>query len=390
MFFALSRNLAFLAIVSQLATSWAFASGGMDCNELLKGHRDSLALRRLDQIVRRMDLAAKEIGRHPPGLSVGARVYIGKGENQPFKVGLVSTDGEESIHSFDNHVRAQIKNFYSEDWVSVEVTIDGRKELRLVRVIDLEIKGDHIPPRLLRAMAEIPQVDREFSVGEKVRVRINGGMRTAKIHKVTRSGYEVRYRGEVIRFSRDQVFAHLGGFPKSVSYSEQAKIPPLSFPSGALVYWLDAIARFTSLKDFSVISRDDQMLLLMKAVRTVLPWKDFGLISEERGHRTISDSLLVGYGVCRHLAPMTAAVFNETGLMARVMFAFTDVSGHTWTEVLEEDGSEWIADPSSPHGFVGRRKDFEGLHDKFVQKYYSNPNRDYVIFKSYCPLQSNK
>lgn len=386
------RYLLIFALVSQLISYWAVAeststSTDVNCSRLLSMASDPIALRRLFTIVQGMNKAAQKRQKRSDYFSVGDFVFIGRGENKPFKVGLVTlNDGVETFHTFNDHIKARIKYIHSEDWVVVETIIDGQNKGYLVRVADLELGEDYIPPRLIRAAARIPSIDRKFKVGEKVRVRISGGMRTAMVSQVSATEYEVRYRGTLMRFPREKVFAHLGGTPKSISYTQQANIPPLDFPSGAVSYWLDAMARLTSLKGFERISRQDQLILLMLATRIVLPFKEPGLDAEQRGHETIGDSLRAGYGVCRHLAPIAAALFNETGWPARLMFAFTETAGHVWTEIVTGDGQEWIADPSSSRGFVGRRHDYRGLYDPFVIKYYSNENRDNVIFKSYCPL----
>lgn len=320
--------------------------------------------------------AVRRAGGHLYGVArPGEHVTIGPAAGGNFDWDATDSAGDSILMSLSSPYPARLIKFLPQRRARVRL-LDGDEEILDIPLADLTAHAD---PRVqkrrfwrqLRALAPGPL---SFSLGERVRVRAANLMTEGVVTSL--SPLEV----DGIPRSSASIFKWVAPHPHSLILTGgDRRTLDVGVPRAHALKFMNAVARWTSREDFLALSPARQMTLLARLTVAVASWHNSTLIADDVRDLTVSGLLLKGFGVCRHLNPLTAAVLAETGFAVRVVSR--DL--HLWTEAqtIDNEGrrDEWAVESScrlDTSANAYRLRDLPEYPTKLSADYYLHPDRE--------------
>ena len=308
------------------------------------------------------------------------------------RVGDIVTIGPKEPRGFDweavNVAEGVVNSFAIESPYAVRVLrvlpggkakiqlLDNDEEILLVPINDLTAHADDSVrdlrfARRLKALAAEPLT---FTVGERVRLRVDGLMTTGEVTSLDGGAIEVDH----VRRSVDEVFKLVGARPRTIIHRDgRHRMLDLDVPRDQHLAFMNQVARWTSRADFRALPTRRKLDLLARLTVNMNAYHRSALTLDHTKNLAFSTLLRQSYGVCGQLNPVTAAVLAETGYPVRIV----KYRYHMWTEVQIQDGrgrrETWIAESSCRDETTSgawRRRDLKKRPTKFAKPYYLRPD----------------
>lgn len=275
----------------------------------------------------------------------------------------------------------------------------------LVEASDMALAGGRSRESAEAKLRLANSIALEFRRGETVRFRgADFQMHEGKIKTLAGDSVTIFSDGGEQNIPIQKVFKKINSnAPMTVNF-RNGQYSRLEFSFGQaddlLEPFLNGAAKLTSLPDFQELDFRGQLEAITQYSRQFVEYESAARSAEKAGHKSYTDILACGSGVCRHLANLTGMILKEAGYASQRV-AYTEPGqniGHGWLEAVETIPGKrrffffrgrpterrWVVDPSSgSEGWVGTLEEAAGIADRnpesLAARFYTVPHADLTV-----------